>query len=58
MPVFFVAKMREAFAVELHFCSAKALLIFSTKISSVFGNKIVKLFTSGPFNKLVKLTKL
>ena len=40
------------------FCTAKASFIFSTKNSSVFGYKVVKLLTSWPLNKLVMLTML
>ena len=52
MPIFFVEKMWEAFAVQ------KPFLIFSTKNISVFGNKVVKHLTSWPLNELVKLTML
>ena len=39
MPIFFVDKIREAFAVQ-------ASLIFSTKNISVFGYKVIKHLTS------------
>ena len=40
------------------FCSAKALLIFSTKNISVFGYKVIKHLTSWPLNESVKLSML
>ena len=40
------------------FCNADASLIFSTKYFSVFGYKVVKLWTSWPLSELVKLTML
>ena len=51
MPIFFVEKMWEAFAVQ------KLLSFFRQKIS-VFGYKVVKDLTSWPLNELVKLTML
>ena len=52
MPIYFVEKMCEAFAVQ------KLLSFFSTKNFSVFGYKVVKHLTSWPLNELVKLTML
>ena len=52
MPIFFVEKLREAFALQ------KLLSFFSTKNFSVFGYKVVKHVTSWPNNELVKLTML
>ena len=52
MPIFYVEKMKEAFAVQ------KLLSFFQQKNLSVFGNKVTKHFTSGPLNGLVKLTML
>ena len=40
------------------FCSAKASLIFSTKIFSVLGYKVIKHETSWALNELLKLTML
>ena len=51
MPIIFVEKMREAFAI--HF-----FIFFFNKNFSVFSYKVVKYLTSGPFNELVKLTML
>ena len=48
-PLFFVEKMREAFASFFHFFH---------KNVSVFGYKILKYLMSRPFNELVKLTML
>ena len=45
MPICFVEKMLEAFAVQ-KLLTAKASLTFSTKILSVFGYKVVKHLTS------------
>ena len=45
-------KKSEAFALQ------KLLSFFSTKIFSVFGNKVVKHLTGWPLNELVKLTML
>ena len=42
MPIFFVEKMQEAFAVQKLLSTAKASLIFSTKNISVLGYKVVK----------------
>ena len=53
MPIFFVEKMCEAFALQ------KLLSFFQKKKNfSVFDYEVVKHLTSWPLNELVKLTML
>ena len=65
MPIFFVEKMREAFALPIFFVGKSEKLLqcksfshFFNKNISVFGYKVVTHLTSCSLNELVKLTML